>query len=222
MAYSFINAVDGTGNAGSATTAAMNTTGADLLTVVIGGRIGDSLTLTDSKSNTWTALTGVSSTNDFGTARMYYCQGGTVGSGHTFTVSGATDICCVAAGAFSGSQASPFDVQNGAGGITGNFTLHTGSVTPSVNNELVVAACTLYNEVTSVTIDSGFTMAVNNFAVVTFTCSLAYLIETTATLKNPGFTTSSTARMQGAVIATFKAATAVATFTPHLTLLGVG
>lgn len=192
MAYALISSGQGT-----VTTGAIDSTGADLLVVLA---VGGFLTITDSKSNSWSALT--QGTQDFTDCRISYSRPTSVGSGHTFTTGGSYMAVLVAA--FSGSVVSPFDQENG--GVSNDGTSGSGgSVTPTENNELVIAGLGLGGNGSSPSVDSGFTIAQSKNAVsgVNFGGALAYKIQTTAGAVNPGWTwtTASDAVMR---TATFK------------------
>jgi hypothetical protein len=188
------------------TTGAIDTTGANfiiigLATAVTGG------TISDSKGNTWHPLTewvGGAADRQF---RFFYCQSCTVGSGHTFTVTGTGIFPLLLVEAFSGiAAASSFDVQNGNGpGICCGNSISTNSVTPSAANELVIAG--LEYDVTDIpTIDSGFTIT-DTSPAGPFGAQggqMAYLIETTATAQNPTFSWSPDNSRGTTGIATFK------------------
>lgn len=121
-----------------ATSSGINTTGANLIVINVGYyATASGLTVTDSNSNTWTPLTANTGTATY--QRFYYCYNPTVGSGHTFTVSGTTIYATFQVMAFDAVAASPFDTEvgNSAGG--GWSSLSTGSLTPGQNNVLLVA-----------------------------------------------------------------------------------
>lgn len=164
------------------TTDAINTTGATLLVIGLSYHDGTSPTISDSKSNTWTALTargGVSAN----ATRLYYCLGGTVGTGHTFTVAGTGIYPAIAVQAFSVMTA--FDQESGASNGAAS-TLQPGSLTPAVNNSILVTAVAS-NQATSPTIDSGFTStdAIPFTSAQNYSVGLAYKIQTTAAAENP-------------------------------------
>lgn len=167
------------------TTDAIDTTGADLIiglvAVYAGGGGG---AFSDSKGNTWTGLTAQSESG-LSWVRIYYCVNPTVGSGHTFSVSGSYQTLCVAA--FSGAKATgTFDQQSGSSsGTSGAAT--PGSITPSENDCLFVTGLgTFYAGISGA--PSGFT-ASDYFASDPGGCStgLAYEIQTTATARNPSW-----------------------------------
>jgi len=204
MAIAFVSSVAaGSSYNNNVTTGSADTSGATLLVVVV-STYGTGGTLTDSNSNTWNALTRRGSAGDAG-CQIYYAVNPTVGSGHTFTYSSTAKYPSVAAMAFSGADtSSPFDVQNGANNTT-MTTLATGSVTPSEDNELIIAGYGGYSGAVS-SIDSGMTIA-NSVAYSAnhLAAGSAYKIQTTATAINATWTIGS-ASINAAAIATFKAA----------------
>jgi hypothetical protein len=203
VSYSLVaHTISGT-NSGGTTSPGINTTGASLLVVCVVSYVGAAApTLSDSNGNTWTGLTtytGLTSSR----VRVYYAASPTVGAGHTFTVSGTSSFAAVAVLALSGSAASPFDQENGAAAV------QPGSVTPSEDNEILLAF--ISDDIaasTSTSVDSGFTFLDSqaNSNGNYFGLASAYLIETTATAKNPTFSGGSGSGSQTAAIATFKAA----------------
>ncbi len=188
----------------SATTAGINTSGANLIVVAYEWFANNTPTLTDNKSNTWTLLTQSWCGGTCGVLQIAYCSNPTVGSGHTFTITASGDAFAICAAAFSGAKSSaPFDQQNHA--ITAGATsLQTGSVTPSEANELVIYG-----------LGDAFTgtVSVNSGAIIdqlplvpsiALALALAYEIQTTATTRNPTWTMANTRNQ--AAIATFKSA----------------
>lgn len=195
MAYALVSGVVASpvGGGASPTTTAIDTTGADLLIIAAAhaswGSVG---TVSDSKSNTWTALTTRNS--DAGSIRLLYCQNPTVGSGHTFTTTGT--FSSIGAVGFSGSTSSPFDTGRESGAaVNAGTSVQPGSITPSVDGALIISVTSFANEgVTSLTINSGFTEA---FELPTgagqyYGVALSYLIQTTAAAVNPTITLSAT------------------------------
>lgn len=194
----------------SVTTSSINTTGANLIVVNTAwyNGVGDP-TLSDSKINSWTGLTGrLSGANE--SQRLFYCFNPTVGSGHTFTLAGSTTAPAIGVSAWSGAGTSPFDQQNGATNL-GASTLSTGSVTPGQDNELVISGiCVTNNGGGAVSINGGFTIT-NTVAFSSGNhegVSMAYLIQTTATAANPQWNATNSADSLTASIATFKAVAA--------------
>lgn len=212
MAFSLIvNVAAGSTVNNTVTTGAVDTTGADFLVAIVSDvGVGDIPAVSDSKSNSWTALTR--KVIGFAGSKIHYCQSPTVGSGHTFTASSAgASSPSIAVLAFSGSAVSPFDVENGATGQSVS-SLSTGSVTPSENNELVIAGVCWYPAGT-VSINGGFTISDQvNYDGVHMGVGAAYLIQTSAAAANPAWSGVSFSDV-AATIATFKAPGAAETIT---------
>lgn len=200
------------------TTGSIDTTGANLIVIsVCSYAAAGEPTVSDSKSNTWTGLTAVASTN--ARERLYYCLNPSVGSGHTFTITsgGSNAFPFIGVEAWSGAHASSsFDQQNGAS-TNGATSRTTGSVTPTEDNELLVAGLN-FNASNTISIDGGFTISEQRDFVggSNFGGAIAHLVQTTATAANPSFSWSSSCE-GAAAIATFKAAAGAAT---HGRLIG--
>lgn len=205
----------GSSGASTYTTPSMDTTGASLLVLVVSYVATVTPTISDSKSNTWTALTAKSVSGQQ-SSRIYYAANPTVGSGHTFTVTGSSILSTGIAFAFSGITASsPFDQENGASLAGSGTTLSCGSITPSVNGELIIAgfssgasSATLGQvaidpRVTSVM--AGAT-TIDTVGGVSYMCSVAFGIQGTAAAINPQWVLTGTGINANAtaVIASFK------------------
>jgi hypothetical protein len=207
MGYSLlVHTAIGSTDTNGVTTAAVDTTGADLIVATIAyfnGGTGN--VFSDSKGNSWSQLTDRTA-GDGARIRTFYSQSpATVGTGHTFTFSGTGNFPSLAIAAFRGSLASPFDVENGttASSVT---SLATGNIVPSQDNELIIAALASNLATDTATIDSGMTTT----DVIAWASSahvgvgLAYKIQTTAAAINP--TWSWTNAMNAAVeVASFEA-----------------
>lgn len=207
MAFSLLgNVAAGSTGANSVTTASVDTTGANLLVLCLSSYSSVARpTISDSKSNTWIAAADYTKNNGSPRSTIFYCYGGTVGSGHTFTASGTSSSASIAVLYFSGAVSSPKDQHNGT--ITNSAgTIATGSVTPTNNGQLLVAMIGRNLGVgTGVTINGGFTIA-NQIATVGgnhFGIGAAYLIQTTATAANPTWTDGASDVDMTAAIATF-------------------
>lgn len=185
------------------TTDAIDTTGANLIVLAINQYSNVSVTASDSKGNTWTALTARKSAGGFGTT-LYYCASPSVGTGHTFTVSGTGAYPNIGVIAVSGAAASPFDLEEGVSAGTTSTSHQPGSLTPSEDNCLVISSNS--NGGTSLSINSSFTAStVNNTGGSYVGGGIAYKIQTTAGAENPTWSwTTSTVR--ASAIASFKAA----------------
>lgn len=128
MAWDLINTAAGY------QTVTINTTGADLLVAVTSSE-DPSQDVIDNKGNTWTGRT-LQNRGGVIMGRIFDCRGGTVGSGHSFTVT--VSYRAIAVMAFSGSGPSPFDQESG--NVTpGGSPYPAGSIVTSQNDELVVA-----------------------------------------------------------------------------------
>ncbi len=169
-------------------------------------------TISDSGSSTWNAL--VRQTTSLTYLRFHYAYNITGGSSHTITVSSSAGKTSVAALWFKVVETtSPFDKENSNFDNTGqpNF-LNTGSVTPSTDNQVLVAGLSLFQTSSTPTIDSSFTSpavtflnaASNNIGV-----AISYFIQTTAGAKNPTWSFTG-GFYEASNIATFKAGTATA------------
>jgi hypothetical protein len=171
------------------TTSAINTSGADLIVIAITGYTGGTATVTDSKGNTWTARTKYVDNATNASTRLYYCANPTVGSGHTFTLSGNDVYGRINVAAFSGGHASPYDTetgrdQPGAGGVG-----TSGAVTPSVNGSLLIATHASLSANVDFNTSPAFTELDNHTAVggQSYSTGFAYYIQPTAGSINSGW-----------------------------------
>lgn len=185
-----------------ATSSAIDTTGATLLVMLVtgdGANCTPSSTISDSKSNTWTALAnhGVGG----GNVCIYYVNGGpTVGTGHTFSCQNSYPACGVEA--FSGTAtSSQFDQQNG--NDVGGLTMNTGAITPSANNYVVVSGAQQGNNGVMSTTSPVLIITDQINSLATSSMAMGYQIQTTATTVNPLWDGGGHG-MNGAVIASFK------------------
>ncbi len=222
MSISLIGSlIDGPGSGGGATPP-MDTTGADLLVMIVGG-VSMTNTVSDSKSNTWNALTRY----NWGTGecQMHYAYNATVGTNHTFTFSEASSFPGIAVLAYSGAltTSDPFDQESGTGSQAASR--QPGSITPGFDGALFVTANEFTNSHNAPSVDSGFTIqeSLSWSSGVNVGVYAGDLVQTTAAALNP--TWSWTGSEQGVTImATFKPApTDGASGTPRrLMLMGVG
>ena len=189
---------------GAITTAAIDTTGADLIVpAVVDYADGGTTNLTDSKSNTWNARTAYTEASG-ARVRLYDCvQPCTVGTGHTFTGTPATTPSHpgLAVIAFSGSLNPTFDQINGAT-VASATSRTTGSVTPSQDHEVLVSA--LAFDHTTATIDSGFTrVQMLGASAVVYGLGIAWKRQTTLAAVNPTWTINAAGPI-AATIASYK------------------
>lgn len=196
MAISRVATVSaGSTTANNVTTAAIDTTGATLLVVCV-GHLG-AVTVSDSKGNTWTALTQGSR------GRIYYVQNPTVGSGHTFSVTSVGSAPAIAAAAYSNTRFTGVLDKDSKGDVTGSATAQPGSVTPDTGAELLILLGASETNISSV--DSGFTIRENVGYVAGqhFSVALADLIQGAPAAINPTVTFAG-ATDGCATIATFR------------------
>lgn len=191
------------------TTSGIDTTGANLIVLCLGGYFTGSAiaTPTDSKGNTWTPLTA-RTPGGGSMIRFWYCYNPTVGTGHTFSTSQAGTYPTLAAEAWSGAASSPFDQENGS---TGNgITKTTGSITPTQDNELLIFAASNNNGGSNAESASGGETITETQDIVTTANAIGfavgYIVQTTATSEDITFTGSGSTD-RAAEIASFKMAT---------------
>jgi hypothetical protein len=179
--------------ANGGTSSAINTSGANLILIAVSWYtvFGDP-TISDSKGNTWTARTRRADGSEVA-CRIYECESPTVGSGHTFTASGANTVATIAVLAVSGAKSGAFDQESG-GFPGGNGTsIQIGAFTPSEDNCLVFTTVCTYGDGTP-SADGGFTShGVATLASTYMGGGLAYLIQTTAASAGPTWSWSTSA-----------------------------
>ena len=196
MAWALVANTGAGGSPNGVTTSGIVTTGANLIVINLSWYNGVTPggALTDSLGNTWTGLaaqvgSGTGPNPNFLTNQLLYCVNPTVGVGHTFSYNGTSMYPSIQVQAWSGAASVPFDVQNGALS-NAVVALNTGSVTPGVNGELIVAGLSSDGGTTSVAINSGFTVSNTNLFVAGSSeiGSMAYLVQGTAAAVNPQWT----------------------------------
>lgn len=196
----------GSAGANGVTSGSLDTTVANLL-VLVGAfaSAGTGVGVSDSKSNTWTALTLYSSSPS--ALRIWYCFTPTVGSGHTFTISGTNIYASL--GILAASGVNAFGGEAGSAVGTGGTSYQSSSgVTPSSDNALVIAGCFIGASGTSASYDGGFTSSIQNYlASNRYGGGIGYLIQTTAAAANPTVSWTPTATGRAANLAWFSAAT---------------
>lgn len=215
MAFALIASTSESGSTNeTCTTPTITTTGADLIVINVGWYSPDARTLavSDSKSNSWTPLTERENAASGAAQQFFYSKPTTVGTNHTFTAatsSGGTPVYpSMEVFAFSGSHASPLDQQTGANG-NGINSLATGSLTPSEANCLVVTG--IGHDINSggaVSVDGVFAGNALTEAYVGSTSlgsGMSYEIQTSATARNPTWSTTNNTGIAVA-LAVFKAA----------------
>lgn len=192
-------AAGSTGNTNNVTTPGVNTTGANFAYAFIGFfQSASTPTFSDSKGNTWNALTrqgGANQTN----AIAYWSNLTSVGASHTVTVTGSIDFPGVCVAYFSNVKtSSPGDGEDGNTTAVSVTSLAAGAtgLTTTVNNDLVLTGISINvvgNDPTS--INGSFTYTATNgvdkanfTTSVNFGAALAYRILATAGAVNPTWT----------------------------------
>ena len=109
------------------------------------------------------------------------------GGSHTFTTAQSNSFPTMCVAAFSGTATDftpGFPVKNNHSNAA--TSIQAGSVTPTVNNCLVVAGMS-YRDTTTISISGGFTIAQQApfIAATAIGSAIAYLIQTTAGAANP-------------------------------------
>lgn len=138
----FIASAVGYGDANSATSSGINTTGATLLVAMKVWYSGAAEpSFTDSKSNSWSSDITTTQAGDM-SLKIYYSTPSSVGSGHTVSCSGSGVYCSVGLMGFSGTAtSSPADSTNYAGDHAGSVnTRSAGNLTPSAPDYLFTYA----------------------------------------------------------------------------------
>lgn len=179
---------------GGCTTSAINTSGASLL-VALDCSYLSGYTFSDSKSNTWTALTEYNSDN--ATCKIRYATNPTVGSGHTFQDVGTFGAVMVLAFA-SADTSSPY-VASSDTGLSATTCSSTpcppGSKTISIGNVevtfMVLPSSTLRSGIlpsdTDYVIDG--TVNLNSPGAPVIGATVAHLIAASTAARNPGWQT---------------------------------
>jgi len=156
------------------TSGAFNSTGANLIIAAIGRYTGGSgFAVSDSASNTYTALTAATGDgNPIGT--LYYCLSPTTSATHTVTVSG-TDV-------YTGFEVAAFGNVGAYHSNTAAAATQPGTVTPPSIGSLIVAGFIGEGTGALPTIDSGFTISSGSVGVSgqSYASQLAYLIQSVA------------------------------------------
>lgn len=221
MAYAAISGahlVARSTNSNGFTSSSIDTTGGDTIFVVLSD-IDGTPTLSDSKSNTYTQLTGASKVGSGPAVSIWYAKNAACGTGHTFTVTATTKYPSICVQVFSGGDISaPFDTGKESGATSLGTTIQPGSLTPSVDNCVLITG--YGDDITSRTlsIDSSFTITDQAGLVggQAYSVGMAYKIQTTAAAVNPTWTTTTSSNALRADMAAFKAAAAAAQDTPEL------
>ena len=186
----------------STTTSAINTTGSDLIAVCTTAQ-ENTITFSDSASNTWNKIENSNGDTPIGT--LYWVHAPTTSASHTFTASSAS-FAAIAVLAFSGSAASPLDQSANAAHTSTGTSLALGSITPGVNNEMIVSCLSIGTAAGSTSINSGTLKNFSDFSSGnSYGVGQAYFNQATAAAFNSTFTWTTTASGTfDGVVASFK------------------
>ncbi len=191
----------------SFTAPTLDTSGHNFPVVIQYAFAGSAVAPTDSYSNTWAMCGSAQDTGGFNTMSVWYPTGTpTVGPNHTFTLAaGSNSSIAVLVFDRSGGGGSPCDQSNGAAGGPSS-TLAPGSITPTVNNALVVAGCATWHASSSTNSYAGpFTTVDSLFDASNLWGTSAYQIQSTAAATNvPCVNSGGSANTYIAMQASFK------------------
>lgn len=208
-------------------TTAIDTTGATLLVGTCSWYAATTsvATASDSLSNSWTGLTAQVDGTVQVKVQIFYVNSAspTVGAAHTFRCTAVSGFAVATLHAFSGSATVPFDQQNGAVNGTTATTQNSGSITPTQDGEVIIAAIAGWSGASTFTVGQGLTLtfAADFSGGNTIGGASGRLIQTTAAAINPIWTWTGTETIIAAAVASFKAAAAT-TGGSRLSLVGVG
>lgn len=176
------------------TTAAIDTSGASVLEVVIADYAGAAAsTFADSKTNSWSQV-GSTVTGSLVRLRRYRASGSiVVGAGHTVTVTVTAGYPACSFSSWSDVASSPNDQWAGAAPGSGT-TESPGPITPSVNDCLILSAAAMVQPSMTLSIDDGYSILhqAANISGTAFGLGVGYLVQTTATVTDPEWTWSGT------------------------------
>jgi hypothetical protein len=184
-------------NGNSATTAAVNITGANLIVVFVGWfSAATTIAISDSASNTWSGPIGTPVSANVALS-TYYLFNPTTSASYTVTITspGNPTFPSVAMMAWSGAATSPLDQAAGHGNVSAGTSVQAGFITPSANNELIPVGLAVDTSLPgSPSINSGFTQLdfvpwVNG---VNEAVGSGYLAQTTAAVVNPTWSWTNT------------------------------
>jgi hypothetical protein len=179
--------IDGGPNGGTSGT--VDTTGASLLVAWVTGYSGGGgfPALSDSKGNTWTALTAQTTAGGDPRGQLFYCLNATVGTNHSFTLTGPSSFSSAIVVAFEGGTPAYVTEVGTTGAST---TPSPGAVVPGGDDRLLVFACGGSNGAGDITAVDVGTLAAHAAGVFgqTYSRAVGYEIQTAAATRTPVFT----------------------------------
>lgn len=212
---------EGTTDTNTFTTTNIDTTGCDFLEVELSAY--DSLpTFSDSKTNTWTALTSYAAAGDVRNHGFYATNvAGKVGTAHNFTITGAGMWQSGVISGWSGAHlTAPADLQTGASTSSATF-LDTTSLTPSENDCLLISGWAVDGTFTTPALDNGFALVgwVQVGSGAHMALAVGYKIQTTAAAVNPRWSGVTATCPSAASLRSFKKSSAAPTIVLSGTVL---
>lgn len=185
----------------SATTPAINTSGANLLVFCVTTAGAAAITSPDSAGNTWGAP-AIFRANAGINGAIYLLSNPLTSSSHTITL---TSYPAAVLMAFSGAAAAtPLDQSNGA--VRSTTTYQPGSITPTQANEMLVLMASLNAASSGLSWGSGFTQqGFSDGSVSVYGIGAATLNQAVAAAINPAITLTAAAAGT-CIIASFKSA----------------
>lgn len=182
------------GGSSGGTSAAIDTTGANLIFFPGVQSFSGTMTFSDSAGNTWTSISGHASGDFFFKTMGVYCVNPTTSSSHTFTVGGGS--LNQAANIVAVRSAITFDQQNVGVGTSSASTVQPGTITPSGAISAVFTTVGIRGDgITASSIDDGFSIIVQaNYASGgPYGLATALVFLNASTAKDPTWTLSGTA-----------------------------
>lgn len=190
--------------AGGCDTAAADTTGMNLIIVTASGTTIPP-TPTDSKGNTYVAMSTFGDCGSSGHFQQFYVAHPTVGAGHT--IHGADGFGRIAFRSFATSGSGP-TLDGEAAGATGSAvtSIQPGALTPSGNDELLLTSVCLDGAggPQPISINSGFSTPFNGSTSGNWYADGQYFISPTPSSINPTWSWTGGAQNGGAVMSQFK------------------
>lgn len=171
VAHTAKAAVPGTNGS---TTVAIDTSTATLIVIGVTENSSIPAVVSDSKGNTWVALTRQASSN--GASRQYYCLTPIVGTGHTFSATAGGCSAAISVIALSGAAVSSTFVQENGIFTNGSPSSQSRGLSSSASDGAIVTCMNVDLAVTP-TIDVGFTRedSVNTDGATVYGISHAFL-----------------------------------------------
>lgn len=198
MAFAYLTGATG-GGISTATSSAINTTGATLIVIGVsasGTTLADLNIVSDSAGNSW-VLCGATAATSQGLT-IWYCVSPATSASHTFSATLGT-APGIAVMAFSGTCPKPAKWVR-AYSSSSVTTCQPGTLTPATDNSLIVNVAGLFAG-TSITINGGYTAITRDFVGgVSLAVGMAYLIQATATASNPTWSWTSAGQWAAAQV----------------------